>query len=55
MEGYGEFDHVDVFGTFTLSEAAKLGVIPISNTIEGQESSDGGNEEVIIESFDKTG
>lgn len=32
VEGMGEYDDVDVYGTLSPHEAAKLGVVPLENT-----------------------
>lgn len=38
MEGYGRQDEVDVYGAFTTSEAVKLGIVSITDAIEGKEA-----------------
>lgn len=38
VEGYGKQDEVDVYGAFTASEAAKLGIVSITDAIEGKEA-----------------
>ncbi|KAK4076772.1 uncharacterized protein Triagg1_4375 [Trichoderma aggressivum f. europaeum] len=44
VEGYGKQDEVDVYGAFTASEAAKLGIVSITDAIEGKETSEEKNQ-----------
>ncbi|KAI0013531.1 NCS1 nucleoside transporter family protein-like protein [Xylariaceae sp. FL0662B] len=38
VAGMGEYDEIDLYGTFTAEEAAKLGVIPVEQTLGVPES-----------------
>jgi NCS1 family nucleobase:cation symporter-1 len=36
--GMGDYDEVDVYGTFSPKEAAKMGVVPVAQVIDGETS-----------------
>lgn len=44
VEGYGKQDEVDVYGAFTASEAVKLGIVSITDAIEGKEAGEEKNK-----------
>lgn len=53
VEGYGKQDEMDVYGAFTASQAAKLGIVPVDGAIEGKEAGEETNK--AQESLEKSG
>ncbi|KAF3056241.1 Thiamine transporter THI72 [Daldinia childiae] len=52
VKGMGEYDEVDIYGTFTIKEAAKLGVVHAEFQIDGLESGDHSLAQEIFEKKD---
>ena len=57
VAGTGEYDELDVYGTFTSQEAARLGVIPVEGQLEGRHGGSSATSEqtMLSETFEKMG